>query len=224
MKRSSSITLTLFATATLAACGEEAPPPAPKPFASVQECIVGGNTEDVCKDAFEKAFETHKTTAPRFTAQEDCEKGVDVDKCVKTQVKNSDGSFSDVFLPAMAGYLLGQAMNRPPDPQREETRGYTGGYVGGRGYTTGPVYNSRTYPGGYRDSYNMRSTIPRVGTAARPSPPSVGASFPRSTTSVGGYAPSRPSVGLPSRPSNIGTTTISRGGFGGGSRSFSMGG
>ena len=216
MKRSTSITLTIFASATLAACGDDKPPPPPmKPYATVQECVVAGNTEALCKEAFEKAMETHRATAPKFTDEQSCQRGIDVDRCVKTQVRNPDGSFSDVFLPAMAGYILGQALSQPRDDR--DRVGYSGGYYGGVPYSTGPVYNSRTYPGGYRDSGNMRTTILN-GPGARPSPPSV--------PSIGGGLPStKPSLGLPSsRPSNVGTTTISRGGFGGSGGSFSSGG
>lgn len=216
MKRSTSITLTLFAGATLAACDDKPPLPPVKPYATVQECVTGGNTEDLCKEAFEKAMETHRATAPKFTDKEACEKGIDVDKCVQTQVRNNDGSFSDVFVPAMAGYLLGQALNRTPERERERI-GYSGGYYGGVPYSTGPVYNSRTYPGGYRDSGNMRTTILN-SPGARPSPPSA--------PSIGGSLPSsKPSLGLPSsRPSNVGTTAISRGGFGGSGGGFSSSG
>lgn len=199
-KRSSQITLTVFAAATAAALAgcEQAPPPA-VPYTSVDQCITAGNNADLCKSAFEAAEKEHLEKAPRYAAAEECEKAVDVTRCVPTQVRQPDGSFTTMFLPAMAGYMLGR-MQGQPEPERRTS----GGYVpyGGYGYSAGPIYGSRDYPNRYND---VRSVPTSRSTA--PSAPSRTWSAP---------APSRqPSITLPSRPSNVGTTTISRGGFGG---------
>lgn len=209
-KRSGQVTLTIFAAATaagLAGCGGEQAPPPGVPYASVEQCITAGNNADLCNLAYKKAEEEHLAKAPRFQDKESCEKGVDVTQCVPTQVRNADGSFSNVFLPAMAGYMLGRMT--APQAEQPRDRGYSGGYVPyGGGYASGPIYGSRDYPNRYNDVRTVptsrQSTVPTTQSPSRPSP------------SWSAPAPSRqPSITLPSRPSNVGTTTISRGGFGG---------
>lgn len=75
--------------------------------------------------------------------------------------------------------------------QRMGGGGSYGGYYGG------PVYNSRYYGSTYRDLDDVRTTRPSGGVFSRPS-----------------YTPSY------NRPANVGTTTISRGGFGSSFSSF----
>lgn len=196
MKRSRTVTLTLFSAVTsagLAAC-DQAPPP-PKAFETVQECVAAGNEQAGCQTAFDKASETHVATAPRYPSQEACEGAVDVDRCVRTQVRNNDGSFSDVFIPAMAGYMIGRALNND-----------RGSYGGGGGYAS-PIYRSRQYPSSFREPGNLTSSG-----LNRSAPPTISRS------------PSVPTVSAPARPANLGTTTIARGGFGGSGAHFGGGG
>ena len=70
----------------------------------------------------------------------------------------------------------------------------------GGGYYGGPIYHSRSYGSSYRDLDDVRSA--RTGGSMVSRPPSV------------------PSV---NRPANVGTTTISRSGFGSSGRSFGGG-
>lgn len=211
-KRSKNVTLPVFAvltTAALAGCGDEPPPPA-VPYASVEQCISSGNDAALCKLAFDKAEEEHVAKAPRFNGAAECEKAVDVTRCVPTQVRQPDGSFTTMFLPAMAGYMLGRATA----PQNDERRGYSGGYLpyGGGGYSSGPIYGSRDYP----NRYNDVRTIPSSRTSPSASPGS-----PSSGTSVFSPSSKQPAITLPSRPANVGTTTVRTQGFGGGGGSFS---
>ena len=104
-------------------------------------------------------------------------------------MRNADGSTTSMFVPAIAGFLVGQAL-----ANRQQGGGYGGGYAGGGG----ALYRSRDYPGQFRDGGNM------IG--------SRGAGTGVATTS-----PSSPTV---SRPQNVNTTTIARGGFGSSSSSF----
>lgn len=213
-KRSQNVALPVFAvltTAALAGCGEQAPPPA-VPYASVEQCISAGNDAALCKLAFDKAEEEHVAKAPRFNAADECEKAVDVTRCVPTQVRQPDGSFTTMFLPAMAGYMLGRAT--APQVEQPRERGYTGGYIpyGGGGFSSGPIYGSRDYP----NRYNDVRTIPTSRTS-----PSASPGRPSSGTSVFSPTSKQPAITLPSRPANVGTTTVRTQGFGGGGRSFS---
>jgi uncharacterized protein YgiB involved in biofilm formation len=196
-KRSGPIRLTLMGTvaaAALVACDEEPkPPPA---FATIQECVDSGNQETDCQNSYESALKAHEETAPRFSSRDECLRGVDVDRCVETRVRNNDGSFSNVFMPLMAGYIVGNLLNRPQQQPQQQQPGYSGGSSSGgwSGSSTrggAPIYRSRDYPSSYRDAGELRTS--------------------RSST---------PGVSAP--PRNVNTTTIARSGFG--STSHSMGG
>lgn len=202
MKRSRAVTLTIMSTITMAACGDDVPPPAPSTYATVQECVAGGNPQDVCLKTFEDAVATHNQTAPAFPDKDTCERGVDVDSCVPAQRRQPDGSLSNVFVPAMAGYILGNAL---------ANRG------GGGSYGSGPVYRSRDYPTAYRDRGDL------VTSRAPPGTPGLGAPSRVPTLAPGASRPPTLAPG-PTRPPNVGTTTISRGGFGASGSSFGGGG
>lgn len=189
MKRSSSVRLTFMATATaagLSACGETPAPAAP--FASVEQCVTSGVDRAQCQASFDEARKSHEEKAPRFATREDCLKGVDVNDCTATQVRNPNGSMTSMFVPALGGFLLGQALSG------RQGGGYGGGYSGG-----GAVYRSRDNPSQFRDTGALTTSRQGGSSALAPS------------------SPSSPSV---SRPSNVNTTTIARGGFGSSSSSF----
>jgi uncharacterized protein YgiB involved in biofilm formation len=198
--RSLKLTIMMGATATLTACGDAPSDDAAPTFTSVLECQQEGFPEDRCQAAYNEAFEVHTRDAPKFSSKEDCERSIDIDQCVSTRVRRDDGSFGDVFVPLMAGYLVGNLMANRSEQQSSSYSG--GGY--GRTYQSGPIYRSRNYPSGYRDSAGL--------TQSR-----SGASVP----TIRPGSSSRPSS-MPTRPPNVSTTTIARQGFG--SSSFSFGG
>ena len=186
MKRSKSVTLALMGSAAvvLAGCGEEPPPPQAV-FSGIEQCIRAGNEVETCAAEYKEAVEQHATQAPRFASAQECEVGAD-SQCEPTRVQNADGSWSNVFVPLMAGYMISNAINN---------------MGGGRGYRSTPVYNSRAYSGQQRDLSALR------GSGAATSAVATGAS-----RSVG--STTRPATrALP--PPNVRTTTVSRGGFGG---------
>lgn len=95
----------------------------------------GGSFED-CQVAFETATKDHLASAPKFQDQSSCESGTEA-ACTRTQIQNSDGSFSDVFVPAMMGMIVGQMMSnnsRPMPvyaPARKEN--YSNGFMTANG-------------------------------------------------------------------------------------------
>ncbi len=189
MKRSATIRLTLMGAAaatTLAGCGET-PPAAPPAFTTVQDCVVGGFPEAECRSAYEEAFKAHLDRAPRFTSREDCEAKVDVDHCVQAPVRAPDGSTTSVFVPLMAGYVLGRLMS--PTPQQQS--GYSGG--SGGGYRGAPIYRSRDYPDSFRDGGNLQTS--RQGGATVSTPPSRPANINTTTVSRSGFGSSGSSFG-----------------------------
>jgi len=189
MKRSASIRLTLMGAAaatTLAGCGET-PPAAPPAFSTVQDCVIGGFAESECRSAYEEAFKSHLERAPRFTSRQDCESKVDVDYCVEAPVRGADGSTTNVFVPLMAGYVLGRMMTPPA-----QTSG--GGYSGGSGgFRGGPIYRSRDYPGSYRDGGNLQTS--RSGGSSVSTAPSRPANVNTTTVSRSGFGSSGSSFG-----------------------------
>jgi uncharacterized protein YgiB involved in biofilm formation len=183
------------AAATLTACSDS---PTEQSFLTSADCISAGRAQELCQGAYDLALEEHDKTAPKFSSKEECESSVDVSQCVVTRVQRSDGTFSDMFAPAMAGFLIGNAMAK-----REQGSSGSGYYHGGSYYRSGPIYSSRDNPNTYRRSTDISAPKSPSGT------PGIGAWG----TSSGAAAP---------RPPNVGTTTISRQGFG--SKGFSFGG
>jgi uncharacterized protein YgiB involved in biofilm formation len=188
MKRSSSVRLTLMSAATaagLSACGET--PAQPTSFSNVEQCITSGVDRAQCQTAFEEAIKSHGERAPKFATREECLKGVDVEDCTPTPVRNPDGTTTSMFVPAIAGFLLGQALGR-------QGAGYGGGYSGG-----GAVYRSRDYPGQFRDGGNMigsRGTGAGVA-ATSPSSPTISRPPNVNTTTIArsGFGSSSSSFG-----------------------------
>jgi uncharacterized protein YgiB involved in biofilm formation len=193
------LTLMMGAAATLTACGDAPTDDGARTFTSVVECQQAGFAQDRCQAAYDEAFEVHSRDAPRFASRDECERTVDIDQCVPTQVRRDDGSFGEVFVPLMAGYMVGNLMANRPQQQTS----YGGGVGYGGVYQSGPLYRSRRYPSGYRDSADL------VRSRTNVSVPSI-----RPGTTV------RP-PSMPARPPNVSTTTIARQGFG--SSSFSLG-
>jgi uncharacterized protein YgiB involved in biofilm formation len=194
------LTLMMGAAATLTACGDAPSDEGARTFTSVLDCQQAGFPQDRCQAAYNEAFEVHAREVPKFATKEECERGIDIDQCVSTRVPRDDGSFSEVFVPLMAGYIVGNLMANRPGQQ--QTSPYAGGYGGA--YQSGPIYRSRNYPSGYRDSADLArsrsgASVPTVNPGSSARPPS-----------------------MPSRPPNVSTTTIARQGFG--SSSFSFGG
>jgi uncharacterized protein YgiB involved in biofilm formation len=187
MKRSSSIRLTLMGAVTagsLSACDSGITHPGN--YTSVGSCIEAGNSSKACIAAQNAAFSAHESSAPRFPTREECVQKIDVTDCVQARIRNPDGTFATMFLPAMAGFIAGQALAQQ-QPQQQGSSGSSGsGGGGGRAF-----YASRDYPNQYRDAGNLSG-------------------------SRGGVASSSQALttAQPSRPPNVHTTTIARSGFG----------
>lgn len=186
MKRSSSVRLTLMSAATaasLSACGDTPAPPAL--FSTVEQCVAGGVERERCQTALDEAVKTHGEKAPKFASREECLKGVDVEDCAPTTVRNPDGTTSNVFLPAIAGFLVGQALGRQ------------GGGYGGGGGSYGPAYRSRDYPGQFRDPGNLATSRQAGSTSLSPSSPTVSRPPNVNTTTIArsGFGSSSSSFG-----------------------------
>jgi uncharacterized protein YgiB involved in biofilm formation len=182
MKRSEAITLGLMGaglTAAVAITFLNDDSVAAAAYESVQQCTADGRPRDACERAFAQANEEHQKSAPHYARREDCEAEFGVSACsaVPGAPGSSAGSF---FVPAMAGFLLANALNsgyaaqplyRPcADANDPRCRGssFTGGSAGagtyaGRGFFTSTGERVATGPGSVEVG---RSTFSGHGSAA----------------------------------------------------------
>jgi uncharacterized protein YgiB involved in biofilm formation len=124
--------LTLSA-AGLAGCERQADPP--KVYSSVADCKAE-HPGQACDTAWQASVGEHDSTAPRYTNQQECEAQYGVGHCESRQG-------GQVFMPLMAGFILGQMLN---NNRCNSSYGGCGGYGGG--YVGHPVFYSSG--GGYR--------------------------------------------------------------------------
>ena len=82
---------------------------APVAYASVQDCA-GQNDPAACEAAFQQARAEHDQTAPRFTSQTDCEQQWGEGNCENRPDQARSGG-SSVFMPILAGFMIGRMMS-----------------------------------------------------------------------------------------------------------------
>jgi uncharacterized protein YgiB involved in biofilm formation len=118
-------------------------------YENVQQCAADGKSREACERAFAQASEEHQKSAPHYARREDCEAEFGSGAC--TTLPGTPGSSAgSFFVPAMAGFLLANALNsgyaaqplyRPcSDPTDPRCRGSSfaggSGSSGGRGFFT----------------------------------------------------------------------------------------
>ncbi|MCB8822606.1 DUF1190 domain-containing protein [Microvirga rosea] len=157
MKSSKSLRLTLMmgASATLAQCSE-----APQSFTSVTECTQYGKPVALCQSAYNEALAEHLKSSPAFGSEAECRAQIDVDQCAGFNTVGSDGSMRHVFLPLMAGYMIGKSQG---ERRENENAGGGGGGGGGYRYNGGtyhgsPLYHSQKHAEGYWRSSELRTS------------------------------------------------------------------
>ncbi len=110
----------------------------PTQFTNVTECVNAGFSQDACDAGYNAAKLEYDRSAPQFSSREACEKEWGTGQCAAPQATGqANGStMSNVFVPALAGFVLSQALQR---------RDYSGGYIGGGfgSYGGGAVYRDR---------------------------------------------------------------------------------
>jgi uncharacterized protein YgiB involved in biofilm formation len=188
MKRSARIRLLLMGSTafSLAACGDDGEQAAI--YSTVQECIAGGvYTEQYCRTSFDEALSRHPQVAPRYNARAECEADFGPDRCDYRPVRDSGGSF---WMPMMAGFMLGQALDNRPrwsEPLYRPNLEPPPPAAGSPGSSSWGTTSWSYRPGSFRTGSNVE-----VGYGSGP-------------TSV-----SRGSIGT----TPVRTSTLSRGGFG----------
>ncbi len=209
-------------------------------FASLAECKDSqAVTALTCDNAYAKAAEQSVADAPKFAALSDCEAEYGASQC-----RPATWNGASVFIPALAGVLIARSLanaaqttSQPLYPPRTGPAACPPGYnpsdrpecaqrssSSSSGGSSGSSSSGRRYysTGGGR-------VISRVGGAiiADMILPSRSQIRRSTITPSGTYARSTTSFPTSSRPStpsaSTSTTTVSRGGFGSTSRSFSSG-
>ena len=109
MKRSKSVKLVAMGTGLLlvAACEEAKVDTAL--FESVKQCTGLGFTEQECVANYQQAQQTHIAASPKYTNRADCEADFGAEKCEIAPQKTASGG--SVFMPLMAGYLMGSMLS-----------------------------------------------------------------------------------------------------------------
>ena len=94
-----------IAAATLTACSQKEPV---KIVADVEECTeVTEYSLSECQAAYEKALEEAARTGPRYKHMRDCAQEFGMENCVSYQSHGSSW-----YMPAIAGFMIGQAVSR----------------------------------------------------------------------------------------------------------------
>lgn len=253
MKRSTQVSLVLLAgvsaVASLSGCGEmpsEQIPDNGGTFTSMAECVAVYD-QQTCSAAQQLAQKEHVQNAPHFNSLQSCIAEYGADMC---RPASSYGGSSNVFLPLMAGYMLGSATSTPAPlyygSRRDRDRYH---YAGGASpiFTSGRGYN-RKAPIGAAPFQSQKSSISTskgglksstaISTGTVPSQRGgFGGSFKPTQSFKSNYSATNPSsfgraalpassaraVSISSSRGYARSSVSSRGGFGASGRSFGGG-
>lgn len=140
MKRSGRIALLSMGASALVLSACEEPRTEAAVFREIGQCVeTEGLTEEQCRDAFRAARDQHAEVAPKYTSVADCEVDFGAGGCEPSPYRTQSGG--GVFMPLMAGFMMGRMMG------------------GGFGQ---PLYRSRDDVGNLRTADN-RSVGNKIG-------------------------------------------------------------
>lgn len=139
---------------------------------SVDQCISSGVDFMTCQAEWDKATAMHEDVAPKFDTAGGCY-GEFGDTCQNRPVRNADGSTSNVWLPMMAGMMMGNMMsnsahagaayaNTRPLYMNNARKTASGSYVGGLVTPSG----NAIAPGASRMSASAAMSTPTRATVA----------------------------------------------------------
>lgn len=134
----------------LTGCDDTPPQFQTAEFTTVASCVAAGFPDNLCQASYNAAYLEHGRNAPQFKTQGDCEKEWGSGQCASqilgtgtNTVGSAPSSLNSVFVPALAGFLVSQALQQRYYDTGEIDIDYYGGY-GGSGYRGSPIYRSRT--------------------------------------------------------------------------------
>ncbi len=170
-------------------------------YSSVEQCIAGKMfTPEYCRAEYDKALVTHQQSAPRFNDMGSCEAQFGAHNC--QSVRQSKGN--SWFVPAMAGFVLGQVVAE----HREKNRYYNNGggyynYVRREPESSPLTTGSHLSTGAFQSTKRPATPPPPPTTSkpvtakkpATPPPPPPAKVATRSTGGFGSQAAARSSWG-----------------------------
>ncbi|RZJ86731.1 MAG: DUF1190 domain-containing protein [Brevundimonas sp.] len=107
-RRSAAISLSaVVLSGGVAACQPQAVEQKMKVYASADECASSGENWNTCNTTAKAAEAEHLRTAPQFASQDDC-----IRETGEACREHATGTGGHIFLPLMAGFMMGQMMNR----------------------------------------------------------------------------------------------------------------
>jgi len=201
MKRSAQVRLLLMGSAAiaLAGCNDESKSEEARVYESVEQCVKDGvYTEKYCRDSFEAAQKVHPQAAPHYASKSECEADFGAARCQQPAASGTSGGESSPWIPAMAGFLVGQVVSNLTHSLSQPLYRPD---VGRRDW--GGISSPRSYdPGSWRTGGNVEVGRTTGTTTLRPdvfSRSNTG-SVPQSTTTVsrGGFGARASSVGVSS--------------------------
>jgi uncharacterized protein YgiB involved in biofilm formation len=141
-RRSAAIGLSaLTLTGGLVACDQAKDTPM-KVYASAQDCQTAGTEWNTCNTAYQQASAEHLKSAPRYQTREECLKQTDGD-CSEI----SDRGSTPMFMPLMAGFMMGQMLSGPRYVSHPIYGGRDGGFYSG-GVRVDPRQDNQRQGGG----------------------------------------------------------------------------
>lgn len=192
MKSLIGVLFAAVASFALIGCGdEEKPKEAVNIYSTVDECK-GEHSETDCTQAFEGSQKDHEVSAPHMTLGQ-CVDAYGPSACLP----RNNGEY---FVPAMAGFALGMAVNSVPiyHPIYVDLGGHAYYHSTAIGtYHPNPCYGCarsttvvHVYPQArsWSQSY-ARTPIPPAAATAKPSPPSYNYGAASAPSERGGFAP-----------------------------------
>jgi len=254
MKRSTQVSLVLLASvsamASLSGCESQPEQIADNggTFTSMAECVAVYD-QQTCNAAQSLANKEHVQNAPKYGSQAACAAEYGADMC---RPASAYGGQSNVFLPLMAGYMLGSATSTPSplyygNRRERESYGRTHGgsapiFTSGRGYNNrapiGAAPFSSVRGSGVTSKGGLKSSTAISSGTVATQRGGFGSSFKPTQSFKSNYAATNPSsfgrAALPStsaratsisssRAYSSSSSISSRGGFGSSGRSFGGG-
>lgn len=129
---------------SLGACSSEPPQFNSAEFTTVGACTSAGFPDKLCQASYNAAFLEHQRSAPQFQSRANCEQDWGNGQCAPLAGDSYGNapSASSIFVPALAGFVVSQALQRRYYDDGDVDIGYYGGYGGG--YRGTPVYRNRS--------------------------------------------------------------------------------
>lgn len=182
-KRSHRVALCIVGAAafSLAGCREEDVDAQAFPdLASCEAAVKAGTTTFSaadCEAAFAEALQINAQSAPRYDSLKVCEEQHGVGACGSEEQATGGGGMGSIFMPLLAGYLMGNMLNRGTPMAQPLYRSSNGQYTNATGTST----------------YAGNSGRAQVGASQFDRPPTTAGKAPMSKTSVvsrGGFGSS----------------------------------